>query len=51
LDNDLTAYENMYFHAMLYNVPKKEIKTEIDRLINFVNLQEFKNKPVKLFSG
>ena len=26
LDNELTAYENMYFHAMLYGVDKSGLK-------------------------
>ena len=27
LDERLTGYENLYFHAQLYHVPKREIKT------------------------
>jgi ABC-2 type transport system ATP-binding protein len=51
LDDDLTAYENMYFHAMLYGVPRKDIESEIERLMNFVDLREFKDRIVKLYSG
>jgi ABC-2 type transport system ATP-binding protein len=51
LDDDLTAYENMYFHAMLYDVPKKQIASEIKRLMDFVDLWDFKDRIVKLYSG
>ena len=48
-DDDLTAYENMEFHAMIYDVPvKREIIFEFLRL---VELEERANSFVKTFSG
>lgn len=51
LDEDLTAWENMYFHAMLYQIPKKERKNRIEELLSFVELSDKKDKLVKDFSG
>jgi ABC-2 type transport system ATP-binding protein len=51
LDKDLTAYENLMFHAYLYNVKKSEIKKRIDDALHFVGLYERKNDLVKIFSG
>ncbi len=51
LDEELTAYENMYFHAVLYKVPKAERKKRILDLLEFVELSDRKNNLVKQFSG
>ena len=50
LDDELTWYENMYFHAMLYWVKKNQINSEIEHLMKFVELREFKDKVVKQYS-
>ena len=50
LDDELTWYENMYFHAMLYWVKKDQINSEIEHLMKFVELREFKDKVVKQYS-
>ena len=39
LDDELTGWENMYFHAMLYWVPKDEMEEEIKKLMEFVELR------------
>ena len=50
LDDELTGWENMYFHAMLYWVSQEQIKPEIEHLMKFVELREFKDKIVKQYS-
>ena len=50
-DEDLTAYENMLYHAMLYNVPKKEREEKILRSLELLNLLDRKDSLVKTFSG
>lgn len=50
LDDELTGWENMYFHVMLYWVKKDQIKPEIEHLMKFVELREFKDKIVKQYS-
>ncbi len=51
LDEELTAYENMYFHAVLYKVPAEVRKPRIEELLNFVELWDKKNEFVKNYSG
>jgi ABC-2 type transport system ATP-binding protein len=51
LDDELTTMENMEFHAVLYKVPGKEIKTRIEKFLRFVELWDRKNDLVKTFSG
>src|SRR5581483_11609997 len=51
LDDELTAWENMEFHGVLYNVPKKLRRERIKQLLNFVELWDRKNSLVKEFSG
>ncbi|MEW6002282.1 MAG: ATP-binding cassette domain-containing protein [Nitrospirota bacterium] len=51
LDKDLTAYENLIFHAYLYNVPKNEMRERVNDVLKFVDLYERKNDLVKKFSG
>ncbi len=51
LDDELTAYENMEFHGVLYSVPKKIRKERIEHLMKFVELWDRKDNLVKEFSG
>ncbi|MFZ6017180.1 MAG: ATP-binding cassette domain-containing protein [Nitrospirota bacterium] len=51
LDKDLTAYENLIFHAYLYNVPKDEIRKRVYDVLRFVDLYNRRDDLVKKFSG
>jgi len=51
LDRDLTAYENLIFHAYLYNVSKKEMRERVSDALRFVGLYERRDDIVKKFSG
>ena len=51
LDDELTAWENMEFHGVLYDVPKKLRRDRIEQLMKFVELWERKDSLVKEFSG
>ena len=51
LDDELTAYENMEFHGVLYGVPKKTRRERIEELLKFVELWDRKDSLVKEFSG
>lgn len=51
LDDELTAYENMQFHAVLYGVKKNEINAKIEFLLKLVELEKRKNSLVKTFSS
>lgn len=51
LDDELTAWENMEFHGVLYGIPKKIRRERIEQLLEFVELSDRKNSLVKEFSG
>jgi len=51
VDDELTAYENMLIHAVLYKIPKKERRVKIQQLLEFVELWDRKKEVVKNFSG
>jgi len=51
LDNELTAYENMQFHAILYGIKKEVYEKRIHDLLNLVELYDRKDSFVKNFSG
>ena len=51
LDDELTAYENMFFHAGFYGVPRAETPGRIKEMLEFVELWDRKDSLVKTFSG
>lgn len=51
VDGTLTAYENMILMASLYDVPRKERRERVQRILSFLKLEKFSNTMVKNFSG
>ncbi len=51
LDNELTAWENLEFHGMLYDVPKALRRQRMEELLNVVELWDRRGSYVKTFSG
>jgi len=51
LDDDLTAYENMYYHAVVYKVHKKEREERIQKALDIVGLWDRQDDYVKNYSG
>jgi ABC-2 type transport system ATP-binding protein len=51
VDDELTAWENMEFHGVLYGVPKARRRQRIDELLAFVELADRRDSQVKEFSG
>lgn len=51
LDDDLTAYENLNFHAVLYKIPAALRKQRVKEILEFVGLWERRNDLVKTYSG
>jgi ABC-2 type transport system ATP-binding protein len=51
LDEDLTAYENLNYHAVLYGVPKKDRRYRILEMLDYVGLLDRKDDLVRTFSG
>lgn len=51
LDEELTAYENMMYHAIIYKVPRKERENRIRQALEIVGLWERRRDYVKKYSG
>src|SRR6516162_8950224 len=51
LDHELTAYENMDLHGVLYHVPRKLRHERIETLLKLFELWDRRNSRVKTFSG
>jgi len=50
-DLELSAIENLTIFAKLYGISRERRKTTIPRLLEEVNLTQWADKPVKMFSG
>jgi ABC-2 type transport system ATP-binding protein len=51
LDGELTAYENMELHGVLYHVPRKQRAERIEQLLKLFELWDRDDTVVKKFSG
>jgi ABC-2 type transport system ATP-binding protein len=51
LDDRLTALENLYFHGLLYNIPRSALKNRAEEVLEMVNLTDRKNNLVMTYSG
>jgi ABC-2 type transport system ATP-binding protein len=51
LDVELTAEQNLRFHAELYGVPKAGLRERIDDMLQMVGLGERRGSQVQTFSG
>ena len=51
LDIELTAYENLELHGVLYHVPRRVRVDRIEILLKLFELWERRDAPVKQFSG
>src|SRR5271169_5560011 len=50
-DLDLSAEENMSIFAKLYGIPRERRRKTIAELLRAVDLEQWADKPVKMFSG
>jgi ABC-2 type transport system ATP-binding protein len=51
VDNDLTVWENMEFHGRLHHIPNPQRQKDIDRWLDYVELSDRHDAPVKTLSG
>ncbi|MDD5041863.1 MAG: ATP-binding cassette domain-containing protein [Candidatus Peribacteraceae bacterium] len=51
VDDELTAWENMEIHGVLYGIPKKLRRERIEQLLGIVELSDRKDSLLREFSG
>ena len=51
LEEELSAFENMELHGVLYGFPRKQLKDRVEELLKLVDLWERKDSMVKTYSG
>lgn len=51
LDEHLTAWENLWFHAVLYGVPAEEARRRMEEVLRIVDLWDRRGDRVEVFSG
>ena len=50
-DQELSAWENLTIFAKLYGIPREKRNRTIKQLLREVDLEQWADKPVKMFSG
>ncbi len=50
-DRNLTGWENLYIHGLIYGLKGEELKKRIEDALEFAELTKFKDVPVKNYSG
>ena len=50
IDSEATGLENIYLRAALLEIPKKKVDQELDDIIEFTQLGEFIDMPVRTYS-
>jgi ABC-type polysaccharide/polyol phosphate transport system ATPase subunit len=50
-DADLTARENIFLYSSLHGRPRHEIEARVEGILDFAELREFSNTPIKYFSS
>lgn len=51
IDSESTGIENIYLRAALLQIPKKVVDEQLDSIIEFIELGEFINMPVRTYSS
>jgi len=51
LDQELSVFENLDIHGRLFDIPRGERLENINRLLDYVGLQDRRATPIKMLSG
>ena len=51
LHPELTGRENIYLNAAILGIPRVEIRSKLDEIISFAEIEEFIDTPVKRYSS
>jgi lipopolysaccharide transport system ATP-binding protein len=49
--DELTGRENIYLNGSILGMPKKEVKRQLDAIVEFAGLKKFIDTPIKRFSS
>jgi ABC-2 type transport system ATP-binding protein len=50
-DKELNAVENIFLYGSLHRVPKEELAKRVPKILEFAELEEFKEMPVRYYSS
>jgi ABC-2 type transport system ATP-binding protein len=50
-DRELTGWQNLYFHARLYGMPRREVRAQARSLLDLMGLADRGDAPVGTYSG
>jgi len=48
---ELTGRENVYLNAALLGIPREDVRKKFDRIVDFAELKDFIDMPVKVYSS
>ncbi|BES82166.1 ATP-binding cassette domain-containing protein [Pyrodictium abyssi] len=51
VDRDLTAWQNMLIHGLIYGLPRRAVEQRIPELLELVGLREHAHRPLRSYSG
>ncbi len=50
-DHHLSIKDNLFYHGLLYNLPRKELKKRVDSALQWSKLEKYSDKKFHLLSG
>ena len=50
-DHHLSIKDNLFYHGLLYALPRKELKKRVDTALQWSNLEKYRNKKFQQLSG
>ena len=50
-DHHLSIKDNLFYHGLLYNLPRKELKKRVDSALQWSKLEKYRDKKFHLLSG
>ena len=50
-DHHLSIKDNLFYHGLLYGLPRKELKKRVDTALQWSNLEKYRNKKFQQLSG
>jgi len=48
---DLTGYENIFLHAAMYGIPRADVLSRLDNIVEFAEVEDFIDTPLRHYSS